>query len=116
MEAGHTLNPEQRSNCEFGWKIMNHTIWDQQLWTTNRARRTFITEMIETLDDITKSQSPAETIASLDEVLKFIADFNELHIAEIRALLAVEQASGSLETTRREDILNVSIPWLNIFA
>jgi len=95
---------------------MNHTIWDQQLWTTNRARRTFITEMIETLDDITKSQSPAETIASLDEVLKFIADFNELHIAEIRALLAVEQASGSLETTRREDILNVSIPWLNIFA
>ena len=115
-EMGIAFTPEHRFNCEFGWKIINHNIWDEQFWARNDARRTFISEMIDTLDDITKSQSSAETIASLDKILEFIAKFIQLHIAEIRALLAVEQASGSLETTRRENLLNVRIPWLKTFA
>ncbi|KAE9371556.1 hypothetical protein N431DRAFT_467731 [Stipitochalara longipes BDJ] len=100
------LKPEQRSNCEFGWKLINNAIWDQCFWSTSCELRRFISEMIDTLDNITNSQNPAETEASLIKILDFIDGFNKRHIAAVKALLALEQASESLETTRRDNLLN----------
>jgi hypothetical protein len=109
------MEPAQKLNCEFGWRLVNNAIWNREFWTTSRAMRSFVSGMIGTVQFTAESQDPAQTINSITEVGKFIEGFRERHLSAIRALLVLEETSGSLETTRRDILLNVCIPLFNFF-
>ncbi|PMD35814.1 hypothetical protein L207DRAFT_586851 [Hyaloscypha variabilis F] len=106
QKEGPLMEPAQKLNCEFGWRLVNNTIWNREFWTTSRAMRSFVSGMIGTVQFTAESQDPAQTINSITEVGKFIEGFRERHLSAIRALLVLEETSGSLETTRRDILLN----------
>jgi hypothetical protein len=107
-QNGQTLTPVQRINCDFGWRVLNNATWEQGIWTAGDELKRFVKEVIGTLEYTINSQTQVDTLASLKKIGAFLNERSRRHIAAIRALLVLEDVSGSRETTRRYNLLIVS--------
>src|ERR1022692_132268 len=58
---GQILDPVQRINVDFGWRVINNSTWELEFWTRDRELRGHIAEVIETLDYTIKSKTQAAT-------------------------------------------------------
>ncbi len=105
-KEGIIYNHIQRQNCEFGWRVINNTIWEQDFWNRSRELKEYVTEMIVSLDYTMNGKTSEEVEATLVKLCFYLKQIREKHLAAIKSLLMIEETSGSPQKDRRDVLLN----------
>jgi hypothetical protein len=105
---GLALNAEQRKLQDFGWRVINNSIWEEDFWRHNADTSKYIDGVLPTLSYIFDISDLSTTTQTLKALLDFLKTTRTRHQSAIDSLFMLEHNTSPhmKDTSRRIDLLN----------